>query len=386
MANLPVSAIPDLRGPTTSEAVAVAPKQQSVQRIRFVIEIPFQRADLPAIALVLLAITLIGWWVWMGSSLGVQPTAASTVTQLEPLAVSFLQQPTITLLLTLAIALIILAAAVATSPLRWWAYARFGARTGIAAQFQQFGQFRQRTQEEEDAEAWVAAQEVWLQEQQAATEQALVNPTTEEPHETVTNTAAEDQSIHPTDEATTTAATIDSTDAATDETAPSPTEAATTPGKPQEQPPLSPETESPKDEPTKSTTPESEQPQSSLPVEQPSNSQPTTEEPPAQPEATEKSTNSTATQPKPAEPNTQQPSEELAALLDETDNESLDLDDLQDVQDLLSSFADNDTISPELLALSQSLDDVHVTTLAEHIDDVAQQLMQSQPSLLTPDE
>jgi hypothetical protein len=82
-------------------------------------------------------------------------------------------------------------------------------------------------------------------------------------------------------------------------------------------------------------------------------------------------------QPKAILPNNQQASAEMAALAQETKDEELDLTELTDVQDLLSSFSDNDVISAELLALSASLDDVDLVALVQQCHTVAAELATS---------
>ena len=54
--------------------------------------------------------------------------------------------------------------------------------------------------------------------------------------------------------------------------------------------------------------------------------------------------------------------------------EKVDISELTDIGDILSSFKDNEDVSAQLLALSQSLDAVEVEELAAHTKRVAARL------------
>jgi len=322
-----------LRGATLAEGMAEAamtpPTPAPRRQTRgLVIALPIQRADLPALALIGLAGMLIGWWLWATT----QPTGLLAGPDLapgtwEPLLLSLFHQKSISLTLTLTIACLLVAAGLALSPLRWWAYLRFVAKTGVATQWQQF---RRQSPEAEDAETWVAAQAAWQQEAQAIADQLL---------------AAEAQSLpqspdapapeEPTDQAT--AQSAESSTAAISATTPATEQAAVKPGADGQ--PL---------------------PTPSAPAEAP----PTA---PAAPAPT------SATQPNAALKGGER-SAELAALAKEPEEEALDLDDLTDVHEVLSSFADNDLISAELLALSATVTEVPLPVLLQLTERVASDL------------
>lgn len=325
-----------------------------------VIALPIHRTDLPALMLMLLAFSLIGWWGWATSqpnSLLATPDPSSTTW--EPLLLSLFHQKAISLTLTLTAVLLILAAALAVSPLRWWAYLRFVAKTGIVAQWRQF---QRRSPEPDDAEAWVAAQAAWLEEMQAtvAQEEAAQRSAASEETATEANGQANGQTGEPS-AASPQAAAAQATDPAAQATTPAAqavepgTEAqgataqgATTPAADGQQPANEPAVGAPQDPAAAPADPNAPQLQA------------------------EKAPDAAApAQPKAAVPKGQQASAEMAALAEETKEEALDLNDLTDVQDILNSFADNDVISAELLALSATLDDIALATLVQQCDAVA---------------
>jgi len=330
--------------------MATAAQQQAwpQQRSGLVIAIPIQRADLPAISLMVLAFTVIGCWFWVTNhSGGLLATGDPLVVSWEPLVPSLLGQKTITLTLTLTLTLLILATALAVSPLRWWAYLRFVAKTGLAAQFKQF---QHRSPEAGDAEAWVAAQAAWLQESQATIDQATIDQATEARAKTPAQ-SAEVVSTASTDVGATAQAGAQQAIAVATQTA----EAA-----------------------SPAVTEEAADQQVATPVADAQQAN-TTQPDAGQPDAGQPEAQSSVVQPKPALTNNQQSSAEMAALTEETKEEDLDLEDLTDVQDLLSSFADNDIISPQLLVLSASLDDVDLTALVKRCHLVAEELANGSP-------
>lgn len=308
------------------------------QRISLVIAIPFQRADLPAIGLILLAVALVGWGSWF-----VGGTHFSAATEppgvMAPLLISLLQQKAISLTSLVALALLILAAALAVAPLRWWAYMPFFGQADLAAQLSQRQPKHRPTKEVDEAEAWVAAQAEWIEDYQNANGQRteVQSPPESSPAPPTPTTAGEtaqgDQSP-PTAEGTTPAATETPAANGQPTAAPAP--------------------------PTQEAPPAAQQPQPAAqqPTEQQAAEQQATPPQEAQPPA--------PGAPAQKAPAGQQASAELAALAEETKKDELDLEGLTDVEDILSSFTDNDTISPRLLALSASVGYVDITELVDH--------------------
>jgi hypothetical protein len=350
----------ELNAPIVGE-INFAPRPQP--RRGLVIALPIQRADLPALSLILLAGALLGGWFWVTNQpQGVFALGDPTVAAWDPLVLTLLRQKPITLTLTLALTCLILAAALAVSPLRWWAYLRFVAKTGLAAQLKQF---QRRVPEADEAEAWVAAQVAWQQELQATVEQAAAA----EAQAAAPNAAA----ALPTAPDASATAQAGGQPVATD--APQPAAAGAAPATgtqpagdqpsapPAANPPAADAAPAPGPLPAAQQTAEQQAAaqqaagQQAAPGQQPAASDPA--------------------QPKAILPNNQQASAEMAALAQETKDEELDLTELTDVQDLLSSFSDNDVISAELLALSASLDDVDLVALVQQCHTVAAELATS---------
>lgn len=335
--------------------VSPASAQKGGHRINLEIAIPLQREDLPALSLILLAVAVVGWSIWFVNRAQFIPTGESA-TLMAPLLPSLFQQKAIPLLFVLVLALFMVAAALSISPLRWWAYIRFVTQTGLVAQFRQR---RRSSQEPDDAEAWVAAQAAWIEEYQAAAQQATA---------AAVKTNDDNAVAAPSDTQTPAPTTDPATDPATpaDHTANSESTAAgQTTATPPEQA-SQPEGQQPQPQTAQSSELQAEAPQN--PTGQPA-------QPPSPDAAPEPATEqSPQTPPKngaqSGQQAGQQASSDLNSLAQEIEDDEVDLDDLTDVEDILSSFADNDTVSPHLLTLSASIDDVDVRTLVTHVEEV----------------
>ncbi len=362
---------------TEFEAEMVEPVQQKVpqrQSRGLVIALPIHRTDLPAIALMLLAGSLIGWWGWaINQPDSLLAGSDPSITTWDPLLLSLLHQKSISLTFTLAGVLLILAAALAVAPLRWWAYLRFVAKTGIAAQWRQF---QRRSPEPDDAEAWVAAQAAWLEEMQATVDQeeAAQRSAASEGTAAATNGQANGQTGEPS-AGSPQSAGAQTTDPAAQAATPA-TQAAT----------QGPATQGAAAQGTTEqgaapSAADGQQPAAAPAAGTPQNPAAAPADPNAPQPAAEKQGDAAApAQPKAAAPKGQQPSAEMAALAEETKEEALDLNDLADVQDILNSFTDNDVISAELLALSASLDEIDLLALRQQTRSVAKQLDQGMTS------
>jgi hypothetical protein len=346
--------------PPTAHVPALSP----VRVKRPALAIPLQRADLPALSLLGFALSLlVGWFALNNLAGGFLP---STADPRAPLLFVLLQEKTITLTMTAALALLLVAAALAVAPWRWWAFFYALSKVGLRAQIKRH---RQPATEPEDAEAWVAAQQAWIEAQQAE------------------KRASADGNVA-TGQAADAAAPGAPGEGSTAEGAPAATTAASAPtpaadGEPGVNPagggaaapagaPL-PAAPPPSDAaPAPSADGAGAAPTPAAPPAQ-SNDPQAPAAPQAQPQAADQAAQPAAAKaPKgvPAPP--PQTSSELAKLTQ--NEEALNLEELSDVQDILSSFTDNDAISAELLALSASVGEVPVTTLTKHVREVNRQL------------
>jgi len=272
----------------------------------------------------LLALLFVILWLLLqrGAATGVE-TQIVLPSERAPLMTSLREQPPIFWSTIIASTALVMALLVALSPLSWWMHlvATFGWGNGA-----RMARSAVQHQEVQAAEQWVAAQAAFVQEAQAA-----ANP-------------AEPPGAQPTAQNQPVAGTV-------------PPPGVQSPGgaAPAPQPGAQPGAQPP-GTPAPGTPPPGVTPEA-LPAgaQAPGAPQPA---------------------PQPAPPGTQPPgappSQNLQALL--AQEEKLDIEELTDIGDIMSSFKESDEISPYLLALSNSLDEVDVMTLITKSRQVATDL------------
>ncbi len=282
------------------------------------------------LALICLLIAL----VFVLQSLLTNPPPAAAATQIAlpseraPLLLSLRAQQPIFWSSVIGAVALLLALLVAASPLTWWMrlWAAFG--WGPSAQLARMAVQHQKQQQEQQAmDQWIAEQAVLYAEQTQT--QAFTPPNAPAPGVQAPDTPQPVGGQPP--NAQTPGTQIPGTP---QPGAPGTQPAAQTPGTPQ---------------------PGTILPQPGMPPGAQPGTQPSAQ--PEQPGAPQPPAPQTPGAPAPVAP----PSEALQALL--VEEEKLDLAELTDIGDLLSSFKESEGVSPQLLALSQSLDEVDVTIL-----------------------
>lgn len=294
-------------------------------------------------SMLLITFLLIGQWLWLTHSLSPSTVAMSLPSERAPLIDSLLRQKAIVWSLILSAATMLIALFVAVSPLPWWIRLRI--RFGQASGAQPMNEVWWG-QEPQSAEEWVAAQ--------AALAGAPPSPVAGQPGSPPPDQAA--------------AATV-----AASGQPPQPGQASGAPG---QQPP-SPNGQQAPGQPAQQSGAPGQPPQAGAPaqpgVPQPGQPiapgqqppPPNGQQAPGQPAAPGQQP------PQPGAPG-QQSQQDLQQLL--AQNETLDVKELTDIGDILSSFKENDEIPPHLLALSQSLGEIDGKTLLAKSERVAAQL------------
>ncbi|MBX3014612.1 MAG: hypothetical protein KF832_24040 [Caldilineaceae bacterium] len=286
---------------------------------------------------------LMAQWFWLTRSL--MPTAAAIPLPAEraPLWDALFRQPPIVWSLSLAGVVLLVALVAALSPLRWWGHlmifvGRLPGTQQLPASL--WGE------EPQSVEAWVAAQaellgvppdgQVTTAEQPVAVAQAAATaPVPGQPGVQPPGTPGQPEAQAP--------------------AAPQPA-----PGQPGVQPPGTP------------SQPEAQAPAAPQPGVLPPGAQP---HPPAPPDAQQPGTTPPNAPPPgglpPGGPIPATP-QDLQQLLAQT--EALDVKELTDIGDILSSFKENDEVSEHLLTLSRSLDEVEIRGLVTKLNQVANEL------------
>ncbi len=298
------------------------------------------------LGLLLLALLFVGQWLWLTRSATAAETQILLPSERAPLIMSLRGQQAIFWSTILSVGTLLLALLLAVAPLPWWMrlWAALGWGNGA-----RLARIAVQQQEEQDAEKWVAAQATLLQ-----AEQALAHPAAQTDAQNTVLTQPVAGTVPP---------------SGTQPTGAQPSNAQPPGTQPAGVQP--PGTQPPGTQPPGVQPPGTQPPSAPLPgVQPPGILPPGTPPPDAQPAVLPPGT-PPPTQPAAPPPGTP-PAQDLQALLAQEDK--LDIEELTDIGDILSSFKESDEISPYLLALSQSLDDVDVLTLIPKSNQVAAQL------------
>ena len=313
-----------------------------------------QRQFLPLFLLGMLLVTLllIGQWLWLTQTLNIPAAPILLPSERSPLFDSLFRQKTIVWSLSASAIALLLAILVGVSPLSWWLpvrsrFGKGGKRSGVRPdRLALWGQAPQ------SAEEWVAAQTAL-----SGVPQTAVAPSCQ------AGSPASGQA----------AATMPPTQGQP------PLGPPGVPG----QPPVS---QQPGVLPAPGQQPTAQQPappgaqQPGAPPQQPGipsmpgqPQQPGAPPTPGQPEQPADAQQPGAPQPQSQPAAAAQPPEPGLQQLLATE-ENVDIKELTDIGDILSSFKDNEDVPAHLLALSQSLDEVAVETLVAHSKSVAARL------------
>jgi len=311
-----------------------------------------RRLVLWLLSLLLFTLALLGQWYWLTRTL--TPPSAPVLLPAEraPLLDALLRQKVIVWSLMGSAAGMVMAMGVAISPLPWWLYGltALGKLPGV-----RFARTSVWGQTQQSAEEWVAAQAALLQLEavQGAPSGQLGAEVSAAGQEAVDPALPQGQLPPQQDQVG--AQQPDGSQAG----AQPPPPGTQHPGAPQPQTP-------PGTQPTPTTQPGAPQPGAPQPGAQPTPTQPAAPQPGAPQPGTQQPG---APQPGAPQPPTQQGLQQLLAQ-----EENVDLKELTDIGDILSTFKDNDDVSPQLLALSQSLEDVDVEALVYRCRRVASRL------------
>ncbi len=299
------------------------------------------------LGLLLIVLLLVGQWLWLMRSIAGAETPILLPSERAPLLMSLRGQPAIFWSTIITGVALVLALLVAVSPLPWWMYLMATLGWGNGARLARVAVQQQKAQ---SAEAWVAEQAAFEQAAQAQTNPAdpsgaQATASNQPATGTVQPPGTQPAGVQP----------------------PGTQPGVQQPGAPQlgaPQPGTQPPGTVPPGAPQPATQPA--QPGTLPPgVQPPGVPPPPGTVPPGAPTATP-----------PAQPGAQPPgappSQDLQALLEE--EKKLDIGELTDIGDMLSSFKESDEISPYLVALSNSLDDVDVMTLSPKANQIAAQL------------
>lgn len=309
------------------------------------------------LCLLLFTLALLGQWYWLTRTLNPPAAPALLPAERAPLLDALFRQQAIVWSLIGSAISMGMALVVAVSPLPWWLYglAAVGNLPGV-----RFARTSVWGQAQQSAEEWVAAQEALLQlEGRQGT--SAGEPGAEAP-------AANQGTVDP---------TIPQSQ--------QPPQADPAPAQPGAQPPPQPGGQQPgapqpgaqqsgaQATPTQPGAPQSGAPQpgNQQNQTQPGTQQPQSEQPGAQQPGAPQSGAQQPGAPQPGvpQPPTQQGLQQLLAQ-----EENVDLKELTDIGDILNTFKDNDDVSPQLLALSQSLEDVNVEALVHRCRRMASRL------------
>ncbi len=385
------AAAPAPQHPTSGPTVATAAATPARPGIELRLALPLQRTDLPAITLILVALLPIFGWSWANAVWLNNAPASTAGAAIEPLLVSLLHERSISLPLTLVVTLLILAAALAISPLRWWAHIHRLTSRGLG---QQLRHLFQHDPEPEDAEAWVAALAALEADQQRTRQQRATAD--EQTGEDSTAQGSTGQRSTAEVNAEEQAAAGSSPSAVADEkgevASAANGEANEDSASAQQQDPAKDPQQQPTADAAAADAPADQkaeqervgQRSSEQESADPQSNSPQANNPDAAEDAAKQAAPNDApqVQEKEQEKGQEQTTSSLADLADEIeDEESLDLDDLADVEDILSSFSDADEISPHLLSLSASVAEIDVHHIAEHTDNVAKELREALPTV-----
>ena len=313
-----------------------------------------QRQFLPlfVLGMLLVALLLMGQWFWLTHSLSVPEPQVVLPSERAPLLSSLFRQKGIVLSLLTSAGTMVLALLVAVSPLSWWAHFM-----GVSSKMPNGPSGRQPLwgQEPQSAEEWVAAQAAYLGVPPATLLAGGAVPPGQPPG--MPPLAPGQPAAQP---------------PGTPGAPPAPGQPGTLPAG---QPPAAQPPGTPGAPPVPGQQPTAQQPgapQTQQPVAPGQAPQPGAPPAPGQQPAAPPAPGQ---QPPPADgqqPVAQPPQPGLQELL--ATEEKVDINELTDIGDILSSFKDNEDVSAQLLALSQSLDEVEVEALVAHSRRVATRL------------
>lgn len=319
-----------------------------------------QRQLLPLIllGLLLVALLLIGQWLWLTHTLSAPEPQTVLPSERMPLLDSLLRQKTIVVSLLASAFTMLLAVLAAVSPLTWWARLLGLFRKAPAAQYMNAALWNQEPQ---TAEEWVAAQAALLG--VPPTGVATEPGAAAHPGQVPGVPLVSGQPLPGQQPGTPPAPGQPSTLPAGQQP---PAQQPTAPGQPLpgQQPGMPPASDQPGTLPAGQQPPPAQQPgtpgQAPAPGAPPAPGQqplPAGQQPPAQQPGAPQPPG----QPAPAAPPPQQGLQQLLAT-----EEKMDIKELTDIGDILSSFKENDDVPAQLLALSQSLGEVDIDALVAH--------------------
>lgn len=312
----------------------------------------------------LVALLLIGQWFWLTQTLSIPEPQVVLPSERAPLLSSLFRQKGIVLSLLTSAGTMVLALLVAVSPLSWWAHFM-----GVSSKIPggQPGRLPRWGQEPQSAEEWVAAQAAYLGVPPATLLAGVAVPpgqlpgmpplAPEQPQPGSSGAPGQPTAQPP----------------GTPGAPPAPGQPGALPAgqQPAAQPPGTPGAPAaPGQQPTAQQpgAPQTQQPGAPGLAAQPG-APPAPGQQPAAPPAP-------GQQPPPADgqqPAAPPPQPGLQQLL--ATEEKVDISELTDIGDILSSFKDNEDVSAQLLALSQSLDEVEIEALVAHSRRVATRLV-----------
>lgn len=285
------------------------------------------------LGVLLLILALLSQWLWLTNALKMPEVQILLPSERAPLISTLLKQKAIIWCFGISIVSLITAIIVAVSPLAWWLYVLAALGKTLGVRLTRTGAWGQAQQ---SAEEWVAAQAALLQ-LEGAQESQINQPSAEmtAPGQPTTDSAlshGQSQSA-------------------------------------QAQPGEQSAVQQPGAQPGAQSAPAA-QPGAPQPQAQPGAPQPGVQQAGAQPSQPQ----TAVQQPGVPQPQAQQGLQQLL-----TQGENVDLKELTDIGDILSSFKDNEDVSPYLLALSQSLDEIDVKALVARCRRMAERLATESP-------